>query len=117
MDDFSVNLNKLQIGCLYAVTIINHMVYADDLCIFLPSVSGLRKLTNCCAEYDNMFDIAYNANKSYCMVIGNKPQDKENIHPVNNHTLPHIEKCKYLGHIINNNLTDDDDDTARQKNF
>ena len=40
----------------------------------------------------------------------------KNIHPVviNNHTLPHAEKCKYLGHIINNNLTDDDD-IARQK--
>ena len=30
------------------------------------------------------------------------------------HSLPYNEKCKYLGHIINNNLTDDDD-IARQK--
>ena len=63
-----------------------------------------------------MFDITYNANKSYCMVIDNKPQDKKNIHPVviNNHTRLHTEKCKYLGHIIRNNLTDEDD-IARQK--
>ena len=63
-----------------------------------------------------MFDITYNANKSFCIVINNKPIDKKNIHPVviNNHTLPYTEKCKYLGHIINNNLTDDDD-IARQK--
>ena len=33
---------------------------------------------------------------------------------VNNHTRPHTEKCKYLGHTINNNLTDNDD-VARQK--
>ena len=40
-----------------------------------------------------MFDITYNANKSYCMVIDNKPQDKKYIHPVviNNHTLSHTE--------------------------
>ena len=50
MDDLSVNLNKLQIGCLYAGTIMNHMMYADDLCVFSPSVAGLRKLTDCCAE-------------------------------------------------------------------
>ena len=63
------------------------MMYVDDLCIFSPSVSGLRKLTDCCAKYGNMFDITYNANKSYCMVIGDKPQDKKIIHPVvNNHT-------------------------------
>ena len=77
MDDLSVNLNKLQIFCLYAGTIMNHMMYADDLCIFLPSVTGLRKLTDCCAEYGNMFDITYNANKSFCMVIDNKPGDKK----------------------------------------
>ena len=61
-------------------------------------------------------DITYNANKSFCMVIDNKPRDKNNIHPVviNNHTLPYTEKCKYFGHIINNNLNDDDD-IARQK--
>ena len=43
MDDLSVNLNKLQIGCLYAGTIMNDMMYADDLCVFSPSVEGLRK--------------------------------------------------------------------------
>ena len=93
------------------------MMYAEYLCIFSPSVSGLRKLTDRCAEYGNMFDIAYNANKSYCTVTDNKPQDKKNIHPVaiNNHILPQTKKCKYLGHITNNNLTDDDDDIARQK--
>ena len=50
MDDLSVNFNKLQIGCLYAGTIMNHMMYADDLCAFSPSVAGLRKLNDCCAE-------------------------------------------------------------------
>ena len=40
MDDLSVHLNKLQIGCLYAGPIMNHMMYADDLCVFSPSVAG-----------------------------------------------------------------------------
>ena len=51
MYDLSVNFNKLQIGYLYAGTIMNHMMYADDLYDFSPSVAGLRKLTDCCAEY------------------------------------------------------------------
>ena len=33
MDDLSVNLNKLKIGCLCAGTIMNHM-YANDLFVF-----------------------------------------------------------------------------------
>ena len=45
MDDLCVNLNKLQIDCLYVGTIMNHMMYVDDLCIFSPSISKLRNLT------------------------------------------------------------------------
>ena len=48
MNDLSVNLIKLQIGCLYAGTIMNHVMYVDDL--FSPRVSGFRKFTDCCAE-------------------------------------------------------------------
>ena len=76
MDDLSVNLNKLQIGCLYAGTIMNHMMYADNLS---PSVAGLRKLT----EYGNLVDITYNANRFFCMVIDNKPINQ----PINNHLM------------------------------
>ena len=50
------------------------------------------------------------------MVIDNKPQTMKYTHPVilNDNVLPYTTKCKYLGHIINNNLADDDD-IARQK--
>ena len=84
-------------------------MYADDLCIFSPSVSGLRKLMHCCEKYGDIFNITYNVNKSYCMVIDNKSQNIKYTHPVtlNNNVLPYTTKCKYLGHIINNNLTDD----------
>ena len=96
MDDLSVNLNKLQMGCLYAGTLINHLIYADDFYMFSPSVAGLRKRTDCCAKYGVLY--------------------KKNVHCIhlNNHPLPYTTKCKYIGHIINKNLTDDDD-TARQK--
>ena len=83
---------------------------------FSPSVAGLRKLTDCCAKYGKLFNITYNAKKSFCMVIDNKPQDRKHFHCIHldNHPLPYTTKCKYLGRIINNNLTDDDD-IARQK--
>ena len=60
-------------------------------------------------------DYTYNVNKSYRMVIDNKLQNMKYTHPVtlNNSVLTYTNKCKYLCHIINNNLTDDDD-IARQ---
>ena len=108
-------LNNFQIGCIYAGTLINHLMYADDLCIFSPSISGLTKLTNCWEKYGDIFNITYNVNTSYCMVIDNKPQDMKYTHLVilNNNVLPYTTKCKYVGHIINNTL--DIDDIARQK--
>ena len=82
---------QLQIGCIYAGTLINHLMYADGICIFSPSVAGLRKRTNCCAKYGKLFTIIYQANKSYYMVIDSKPQDMKSIHFINlnNHPLPY----------------------------
>ena len=49
-----------------------------------------------------MFPITYNVNKSYCIDINNKRQDKKTIHHVaiNNHTLSHTTKSKYLGLLM-----------------
>ena len=72
----------------------------------------------CCAKYDELFNITYNVNMSYCVVIDSQPQDMTNIHCVNlnNHPLPYTTKCKYLGQI-NNNLTDDDDIARQERCF
>ena len=99
-----------------AAFLINHLMYADDLCILSPSVAGFRKLTDCCSKYGELLNITHSAKKSFCMVFDNKTQDMIIFHCIhlNNHPLHYTTKCKYLGHIINNNLTDDDD-IARQK--
>ena len=51
------------------------------------------------------------------MVIDNKPQDMKFFHCIhlNNHPLPYTTKYKYLGHIINNNLTGDDDIASQKR--
>ena len=114
MNDLNENINKLLIGCLYADTLINHFMYADDICIFSLSVAVLRKLTDCSTKYGELFNITYNINKYYCNP--RKSQEMTSIHcvNVNNRPLPYAIKCKYLGHIINYNLTVDDD-IARPK--
>ena len=76
-------------------------MHADDLFIFSPSISGLRKLINCCEKYCDIFNITYNVNKSYSMFIDNKPQNMKYIHPVtvNNNMLTYTTKGKCVGHI------------------
>ena len=86
---FSVYMDDL----VNVVFMIN-LMYADDLCIFSPSVAGLRKLTDCCAKYGELFNITYNAKKSFCMVIDNQSQDRKHFHCIHldNHPLPYTTK-------------------------
>ena len=44
VDDLSVALNACRVGCCVGKILINHLMYADDLVILAPSVSGLSKL-------------------------------------------------------------------------
>ena len=51
------------------------------LCAFsITDCFRLKNLTDCCTKYGRVFDITYNANRSYCMVIDNK-QGQEKYSP------------------------------------
>ena len=40
MDNLSIELNNINIGCCIDGKIINHLMYADDIVLFAPSVKG-----------------------------------------------------------------------------
>ena len=44
MDGLCDSLNKSAIGCICGDTIVNHLMYADDLVVFCPSASGMSQL-------------------------------------------------------------------------
>ena len=44
VDDLSVAINACRVWCYVGNVIINHLMYADDLVILVPSVAGLYKL-------------------------------------------------------------------------
>ena len=37
MDDLSIKLNDIKVGCTIGTTLINHLMYADDLVLLSPS--------------------------------------------------------------------------------
>ena len=41
MDDLSNKLNDIKVGCTIGATLINHIMYADDLVLLSPSAMGL----------------------------------------------------------------------------
>ena len=51
VNELSELLNKSGIGGNLGGTLINHMLYADDICIVSLSSSGLQHLLNICSDY------------------------------------------------------------------
>ena len=69
INDLSNMLNSAGIGCHIHHCCINHVFYADDICVIAPSPSGLQRLLNICAKFGLENDAEYNPIKWLCMVF------------------------------------------------
>ena len=61
MDDLSCLLNCCNTGCVSGDTIINHLMYADDLVLISPSATGMKELLCACEVYSLEHAIIYNS--------------------------------------------------------
>lgn len=111
MNDLSKELNKCRTGCLVGGVVVNHLMYADDLVVFSPSSAGLQQRLNVCSVFGDQHDVKYNAAKSFVMICRTK-EDRSLVFPLfklSGNILTVCNKIKYLGHIINDCLSDDED--------
>ena len=51
MDDLSKMLNDSGMGCYVDNVCVNHVFYADDLCLMAPCAIALQQLINVCHRY------------------------------------------------------------------
>ena len=63
MDQLSINLNRSGIGSNIDGHLINHLCYADDLCLISPSSAGMQKLLVMCSSYAIEHLLTYNGSK------------------------------------------------------
>ena len=66
INDLIIRLTNSGIGGTLGGKFVNHMIYADDLCIVFLSSSGLQTLLKMCTGYCDLHDIKFNAKKSVC---------------------------------------------------
>ena len=111
IDQLSKDLNHVPAGCYIGNTLVNHIIYADDICCFSPSVAGLQDLLAVFDSFSYKNGIVFNSNKSQCMQFLPKSFHLTNVPVVrlSNKTLNFSKKVKYLGVYLTNALTDDDD--------
>ena len=72
LDDLSIALSACRTGCCVGNSLINHLMYADDLVIFSPSSIGLRALVTVCEEYAVSHDMLFNHKKSVILICRSK---------------------------------------------
>ena len=63
IDDLSLTLSKSNPGCHLGGRCVNHIAYADDLCILSMSSSGIQNLLNICEKCESQRGIIYNSKK------------------------------------------------------
>ena len=87
-------------------------MYADDLVLLAPSSMGLSMLLSVCSDYGLEHDIKYNSTKSDILLQKVQKYTYAKL-CVKLEILTRVNKCKYLGHVLTEVLSDDDD-MARQ---
>ena len=117
LDDLSTILNKSGVGCFIDIWI-NHLFYADDLCLLAPSAMGLQQLIDICCRYGEEHDIILNALKSYYVVF--KPAKYKLLCPSISISGTVMDVCnivKYLGILICDSLTDNNEIMKQMRGF
>ena len=69
LDDLSDYLVKSQIGCQIDNVCVNHVMYADDICLMAPSPAALQNLINICYDFSLQSNLTFNSSNSFCMVF------------------------------------------------
>ncbi|XP_026323656.1 uncharacterized protein LOC113232950 [Hyposmocoma kahamanoa] len=101
-------LSGTNVGCSIDGKLINNISYADDMVLLCPSVSAVRKLLNVCERYAEAHGLRYNATKSEVMIFksGAKTYSMPTV-TLSGVAVPVVNKFKYLGHRVTDDLSDD----------
>ena len=111
MGEISKNLSNENVGCCVNSNVINHIMYADDLCLLAPSAKLLQCLINICSKYASDHDIVYNVKKAVCMLVKSNKFNLINLPCIKlgKTQLKYVTEYKYLSCIVTDNLGDNKD--------
>ena len=68
-DEISSVLKTCSVGCYFHGILVNHLMYADDIVLFSPSVKGLQTLIDNCVSVGQVLNITFNELKTVYMEI------------------------------------------------
>jgi len=68
LDDLFLELTNIKVGCCcIGEVLLNHLMFADDICVFCPSVCWLQGIVDVYQAYAELHEIIFNCSKTVCM--------------------------------------------------
>ena len=64
VNDLSVQLQKLPVGCCCGDMVVNHLMYAYDIVLLALSGKGMQTIIDDTYAYGNAYNIVFNITKS-----------------------------------------------------
>ena len=78
-------------------------MYADDISLLCPTLSGIQHMLHICEEYAFNYKITFNATKSqllYFSYLGKYHSDLLSLTMKDGNVIPYVSKCLHLGTTI-----------------
>ena len=98
IDGLVNKIKNANVGCYVSTVCVSIFLYADDILLIAPSVSGLQSLVNICETELSNTDMFINAKKSICIRFGPRFNVHcDNITSSNGVKFDWVDKCRYLG--------------------
>ena len=97
MNVFIVKLKLADIGCHVASLYLGCLLYADDLILLSPTVTGLQCMLDKCSELADALSLRFNVNKSHCIVFGSMYKMNINQLMLGNSYINWSDSIRYLG--------------------
>ena len=120
MDEMICRLLKSGIGCFIGQEYYGCLGYADDFVLLCPSLKGLQRMIDLCAEFGLEFSVMYNAKKTKCMTF----EFTQNRHipgrfaiRLDGKALDWTTSIKHLGNYIRSDLSESDEMRHKQCDF
>jgi hypothetical protein len=97
VNDLIFDLQNCGAGCHLGSSFVGCIMYADDILLLSPSISGLQIMLDVCSRFALRNDILFNRDKSVCMAVG--PLAKLTITEMNlgGFNIKWVSDLRYLG--------------------
>ena len=97
IDDIVHKVVRNNVGCYFSYVCTSIFLYADDILLLSPTLSGLQRILSTCEEELNSVDMHINTSKSVCMRIGPRFDLACSTLSVSGVPLKWVSSYKYLG--------------------